>query len=216
MLGRYSKTNNRFSDPHAPRHRIKAFDVLNSANRRFYKGMKKQYPELLKYSNADIARCVKLFNVTIANEVHDNRNGVRLTDGLGIIVAGACRVAQDIIDKKVPNTNIDHKKSEELGVPVTHHNMHSDVYIAKIKYSNEMDKHMFQNHDMWMFDACRNLSRSVSAEFKAGNHGRYIMFNTYEHIAHLFKKPKIERDRNNDKKQAYKQQKLEEYDEFAF
>jgi len=214
MAGRYSKKNKRFSDPHAPRFRAEAVDLLATTKPKFFSAMKKQHPELKKYSNSDIAKCIKLFNIRIGNEVVSNRNGVRLSEGLGIIVAGACRLPQDVIDKKVANTNIDHNMSEKLGVLVTHQNLHSDMYIAKVKYSNEIDRHMFDNYDLWMFDGCRNLTRAVAAEFKQGNHNNYIMFNTYEHIAHLFRKPKIERESGNT--QVLKKQRLEEHDEFAF
>lgn len=214
MVGRYSKINDRFSDPHAPRFRPKTVDVLAPHNRKFFSDMKKQYPNLKKYKNSDIAKCIKTFNIRIANEVVGNRNGVRLSEGLGIIVAGACRIPKDAIKGNIPNVNFDHKASAELGVPVPYQNLHSDMYIAKIKYSNEIDKHMFPNHDLWMFDACRNLTRALSAEFKAGNHNNYIIFNTFQHIAHLFRKPKINRQTGNVHK--LQQERLDNYDEFAF
>lgn len=214
MMGRYSIINGRFSDPHAPRFRRPGTDILTTNNREFYSSMKEKHPELSKYSNTDIAKCIKLFNTRIANEVVTNRNGVRLFEGLGIIVAGTCKLPNDVIDKKVVNTNFDHHASEKLGVPVTYQNLHSDTYIAKVKYSNEVDKHMFENYDLWMFDACRNLTRAVSAEFKQGNHSNYITFNTYEHIAHLFRKQKIDKDRGG--LENFRKKKLDEYDEFAF
>ena len=194
------------ADPKAPRFRPENFDILNRDNRKFYADMKKQYPQLTKYRNSDIANCIKLFNVRIASEVVRNRNGVKLPDGLGIVVVGACKVSE--VYK--PDYNV----SDKLGVSVPYQNAHSDSYIAQIKYTNELDQHMFDNHDLWMFDPCRNLMRAVSAEFKAGNHTRYIVFDTYEHIAHLFRKTKIHKDDGSaDRK---KTKRLEEYDEFAF
>lgn len=209
MGGRYSIANNRFSDPCAPRFRVKAFDVLATANRSFYADMKKEHPKLEKYNNVDIAKCIKLFNIRIANEVVNNRNGVRLSEGLGIIVAGLVKMRESRPD------DIDHITSEKLGKPVYYQNLHSDNLIIKIKYSNEIDKHMFENHDLWMFEACRNLSRAVSAEVKNGNYNNYIIFNTYQHIAHLFRKQRIEREKVKGSSK-FKQQKLEDHDEFAF
>lgn len=195
------------ADPKAPRFRPEAFDILNRDNRTFYAEMKKQHPALKKYSNTDIAKCIKLFNMRIAGEVINNRNGVRLPDGMGLVVLGAY---------KIPEVTgpPDPVASAALGVTVPHSALHSDSYIAKIKYTNDVDRHMFDNHDLWMFDACRALTRAASAEFKAGNHTRYIVFSTYEHIAHLFRKQKIAKD--DGRAEGRKQKRLDEYDEFAF
>lgn len=199
----------RITDPHAPRFTAKKFDILNAENKEFYASMKEQYPELRKYDNTEIARIVEFFNNIVAQEVVDNRNGVRLSDGLGIVVAGACRVSKETAEQ-----NLDQYKSQQLGVPVAHNNLHSDCYVAKVKYSNDLDRHMFENHDLWMFDASRPLARAVSAQFKNGNHKNYIVFTTRQHISHLFRKQKIGKE--NPYSVSKKKQCLENHDEFAF
>lgn len=199
----------RIADPHSPRFLKKRFDILNSTNRAFYSGMKKQCPDLVKYHNSDIAKCIEIFNKRIAQEVTSNRNGVRLSDGLGIIVAGACKVSRE-----TSRNNIDHAASALLNTPVMHQNLHSNGYVFKIKYSNDLDKHMFDNHNMWCFEPDRPFSRKMSAIFKTENGWKnYIVFTTRQHIAHLFRKQKIPKESvisfENKKK------RLEEYDEFA-
>jgi len=196
------------TDPHIPKFRWKRFDILNNSNKDFYAAMKQQYPELDKYSNKDISKIIEHYNKRLAQEVINNRNGLKLPDGLGIVVAGACRIS-----RKSAAENIDFKTSDELGQTVIHQNLHSDEYIAKIKYSNELDRHMFDNHHLWFFDACRPLTRTVAAEFKNGNHKNYIVFTTRQHISHLFRKQKIEKV--STWSQRKKEKRLEEHDEFA-
>lgn len=174
------------ADLNAPRYRPARFDILVLSNKSFYTSMKKQYPGLAKYSNGEIAKCIEFFNNAAAKEIINNRNGIRLSDGLGIIIAGSCKVSQDTANKLV-----DYSKSKELGVKVLHNNLHSDNLVAKVKYSNEVDGHMFTNHNMWTFDPSRNLARAVSEQFKNGNANNYIHFTTRKHISHLFRKVKI-------------------------
>lgn len=214
-MARFNKYLNVEVDLRAPRFRPDRFDILNGnayqteENRHFFTSMKKQFPELEKYSDGDIAKCIEYLNHKTAQEVVNNRNGVRLSDGLGIIVAGACKIKTE-----TAANNLDHIASAEHGTAIPHTNLHSDVYIAKVKYSNDLDKHMFDNHHMWAFDAERKLARTVSAEFKNGNHKNYIVFTTYQHIAHLFRKQKIGKD--NVKTENKRKQQLDQYDEFAF
>ncbi len=196
----------RKSDPKAPRFREEVYDIASYSNKPFFAAIKKQYPALKKYTSSDIFNCIKLFNTRISAEVINNRNGVRLPEGLGIIVAGACNV-HEVYKPDV-------KASAEAGVTIPHQNLHSDSYIAQVKYSNDLDKHMFDNHELWGFDACRNLARGVSAEFKKGNHKNYIVFTTRQHIAHLFRKQKIEKE--SVKSAAGKKDRLDNHDEFAF
>lgn len=199
----------RVADPYAPRFTPKKFDILNSENEGFYSSMKEQHLELVKYDNREIANFVEYFNNVIAQELVDNRNGVRLSDGLGIVVAGACKLSQE-----TAANNRDHNASEKLGMPVIHNNLHSDTYVAKVKYSNHLDRHMFTNNDMWMFDASRPLARAVAAQFKNGNHKNYIVFTSFQHVTTLFRKQKIPKE--NPRTAKAKQQHLDNYDEFAF
>lgn len=199
----------RVADPRAPRFLRKKFDILNATNKEFYTALKEQHPELSKYPDNEIARFIEFFNNVIAQEVVDNRNGVHLPNGLGIIVAGACKISLE-----TSKTNTDYKTSAEVGQHVAHSNLHSDTYIAKVKYSNALDRHMFENNDLWMFDPCRALARAVSAQFKNGNHRNYITFTTRQHIAHLFRKQKIAKE--NPRAVYAKKQQLDNYDEFAF
>jgi len=196
-------------DPQGPRFRKVNFDILRDKNVTFYKDIKEQYPELKQYTNNDIANCIIYFNKRIAQEVLDNKNGVRLSGGLGVLVAGACK----ILHSTVAN-NIDFNALRK-GKVVPFQNNGTDQYIAKIKYSSEVDKHMFTNSNMWCFDACRNFSRALAAIFKEeGGYKKYIVFTTKQHITHLFRKQRPKTINSGVEKN--KKENLEKYDEFAF
>src|SRR4029078_6608587 len=107
----------------APRFGKKKFDILNSLNKDFYKALKSRYPEFNKYSNYQISKFIETFNKRIAQEVIDNRNGVRLPEGLGFVIAGICKIS-----KKTAENNIDYGTSNKLGVAVRHINTHSEQY----------------------------------------------------------------------------------------
>lgn len=209
MGSNYNHSNRKMADPKAPRFHREEVDIANRENKKFYRDLKKQHPELSKYRNSDIGKCIKLCNIAISNEVVFNRNGVRLLDGLGIVVAGACKVSD-----KLAENNINVEVRTQTGVEVPHNNLHSDGYVAKVKYSNDVDKHMFQNHEFWSFDPCRKLARAVSEEFKKGNHLNYIVFSTYSHISHIFRREKIKKD--DGRAEERKTDRLNQYDEFAF
>jgi hypothetical protein len=204
------KREYKIADPHTPKFRKKRYDILNNSNMEFYTGMKKKYPQLEYYLDSDIAKCIEAFNKRIAKEIIDNRSGVRLSEGLGIIVAGACKLSSETADN-----NIDQKKSKDLGVPIKHINYHSDKYVMKLKYTNELDRHMFDNHHLWCFDGSRPLSRSLAAEIKKeGGYKKYIVFTTKHHISHLFRKQKV--FKQTVKSFESKEKRLLEHDEFGF
>lgn len=169
-------------DLNAPRARKKYFDVAASANRGFYKTLKQKYPNLKKYSNAEIQDFIISFNKRIAQEVIDSKDGVRLFEGLGIIIAGACKISPH---KEKQNFN--HGLSKQLGKTVVHSNDETDKHIAKIKYTFFRDAHMFTNYKLWCFSPDRSLSRAVSEEFKKpGGYLKYILFSKNKYISHLF------------------------------
>jgi hypothetical protein len=195
-------------DPHAPRFMKEEFDILKQANVDFYKAMKEQYPELKKYKDSEIANCIEFFNRRIVKEVIDNRNGVRLTDGLGVLVAGACKIPRETVAN---NINFNALRNGER---LSFQNNGTDQYVAKIKYSSEIDKHMFENYSMWCFDASRPFSRTLAAIFKEeGAYKKYIVFTSRQRIAHLFRK---QRPKTIDAvAEKRKKTRLEEHDEFA-
>jgi hypothetical protein len=194
-------------DPHAPRFVKVEFDILNKTNKEFYAAMKKQYPELEQYTDTEITNCITFFNKRIGTEVLSNRNGVRLSDGLGVIVAGATKLSSQAIAN-----NIDYNALRK-GMIVLHQNHESEQHIGKIKYSSEIDKHMFENYNMWCFDAARPLTRALAAEFKKeGAYKNYIIFSLKQNIAHLFRKQKIQKV--NAIAQENRSRKLQEHNEF--
>lgn len=177
------------ADPLAPRFTKERYDPIAENNTAFFNRMKKAHPELKKYSNREIVRYIKAINKRISKEIIDNRNGVRLPEGLGVIVAGCVK-----LNSVTTSKNIDYGTSKKVGKLVPYQNHNSNQYVAKIKYTNEMDRHMFENHEMWCFDAARPLCTALSDEFKKeGGYKKYILFTTKQHIAHLFRKTKIQK-----------------------
>ena len=199
------------ADVKAPRLSKKVFNILGSNNHVFYNELKEQYPELSIYSNSEIRKFIKLYNKRIAQEVINNRNGVRLTDGLGVIVAGTCAISKETSAK-----NINWGQFQKNDVTASHQNLDTDSYIVKIKYSNEMDKHMFDNRHMWCFDGNREFARSLAAEYKKPDGWKkYILFTSRQHISHLFRKNKS-KIKSIKKKEINAQKNLSNHDEFAF
>ena len=109
------------ADLHAPRFFKKRYDLLDRDNIPIFKKMKSVYPELKEYTTAEIIKCVRAVNAAIAIEVLDNRNGVRLSDGLGIIVAGACKISTETASK-----NIDYKE---------YHTYSKKSYCIELQYN---------------------------------------------------------------------------------
>lgn len=203
-----TRRNYIIADPKAPRFTKEIFNILNPGNKDFFNDLKNKYPELKIYSNKQITKFIIAYNKRVSEEVINNRNGVKLLDGLGVIVAGACSISKD-----TTLNNINWKELQDTGTQVSHQNINTDNYIVKIKYSNELDKHMFENRQMWCFDADRNFSRNLAAEFKKPDGWKkYIVFTTKQHISHLFRKTKI---KNTEKKEVRVKEILENYDEFA-
>jgi hypothetical protein len=197
------------SDPRAPRFVPEKFDILNLENKDFYQNMKKVHPNLAKYNNVDIGKCINILNKQVANEIIINRDGIKLPEGLGIVIAMACKLSD-----KYKKKNIDTNILSKTGDVNIQNNLHSDNFVAKIKYTTEIDKHMFENHDLWCWESCRPLMRSISDEFKKGNHINYAVSTTYTHMAQLFRKTKIKKE--DGKKIEYKKKQIDNYDEFAF
>src|ERR1700742_414018 len=100
----YNKDKYRVFDPKAPRIVRKRYNILSEKS--FYKKLKLQYPELEKYKNTQIRQYISNFNKRISDEVIENRTGVKLMSGLGIIVIGGCKLSPETAKK-----NVDHKAS---------------------------------------------------------------------------------------------------------
>ncbi len=77
----------------APRHRDIPTDFLSHSAKDptgFFARMKEQHPELSKYTNRDLAKCIELYNRSLTDEVVSNGwQGLRLPEDLGFVIVGA-------------------------------------------------------------------------------------------------------------------------------
>lgn len=173
----------------APRNRDMPVDFLNYPARDltgFFSRMKAQHPQLSSYSNRDLAKCIELYNESLAHEVvNSGWEGVRLPEDLGFVIVSASKVPIETATK-----NIDFNTSRQLGVCVPYQNFHSSGFVAKINYFNNIPWHRFKNHHQWKFKPCRKLQRAVSEAFKIGRQNYFKHFSKTFPISALFRKPK--------------------------
>ncbi len=202
-------------DLNAPRNRSKLKDFLAYPKDDFYgffSRLKEQNPQLTKYSNKEIAGCIKEYNKQMAHEVATSRYGVKLPEGLGAVVTGLCTPTEFTI-----RHNIDYATSMRLGVAVPYRNHHTNDYVAKIYYINDIPRCRFTNHRIWAFKPVRALSRAVSAIMKGeAASGKYIVFKKSLPVSSLFdKRWNIKSIRRKAKQQEAIDKWLANYDEFS-
>lgn len=174
----------RVPDGKAPKFLKKRFDILR--DKHFFSSVKETYPELGQYTDSALAKFIESTNKRLGKEIIENRNGVRLPEAFGIIVAGACKISSETAKR-----NIDYGASNKEGRVILHSNQTSDDYISKVKYSNASEYQPFRNNYMWCFDACRPITRALAKVFKQeGGYKKYIVFTTRQHIGHLIRPTK--------------------------
>ena len=198
-------------DLHAPRNRNIPPDYLaypKEDRHGYFTRLKQQYPHMAKYSNSQIAGWIEDYNKQMAHEIVTNPKGLILPEGLGFIV-----VTARVIPKGIANNNIDFAASNKAGVVVTHNNYHSAQYVADIKYTNNIRRYKFTNHQYWTFKPIRALKRAVSSEFKRGQIFKYLLYTKWHRISDIFHKHKAPRP---DWRAIKRENFLKTYDEFAF
>lgn len=183
-------------DLNAPRFRKKRISLFTRA---FFTQIREEHPQLKSISDKDIRIIVEAFNTELWESVLQNRYGVELPEQLGVIFIGACE----------PKTgaNPDYRTSIALSKGVSHHNLGSEAFVAKIFYSTFATKYRFRNHELWGFEGCRKFTRGCSAEFRQ-NYTRFIQVDKNIKISSLFRtKPMID-------KTEQIPMSLEDYNEF--
>jgi hypothetical protein len=188
-------------DLQAPRLRNKSHGLLNFATLSKFKKEHKEYKDL---DMATFKKIVSAFNEKLWQTVINERDGVTLPEQLGYLFIGSC-------ESSVSKTNIDFKKSLELGMNVTLKNLESDSKLAKIFYTNYGTKYKFQNRDLWKFVATRQFKRTVAKEYPS-RWKQYIEVAQSDRVSSLFneKPPKA------DDFVKMESELLELYDEFNF
>ena len=209
-------------DLHVPRNRPKPVDILAYPQKDpygFFAKLKKRHPNLEIYTNREIAILIEECNKLMADEVATSWDGVMLPEGLGFVITGLSKLPE-----RIACNNIDYATSNELGIKVPYQNHHSNGYVAKVMYTNNIPGHRFINHGLWTFKPCRNLQRAVSAEMKNGRSNWHKIFTKYFTVTSLFRKQKVPKPswRTIKKEREYKKMledranMLAGHDEFKF
>jgi hypothetical protein len=186
-------------DLHAPRLRNKAHGLLNSDTLKEFKKEHKEYKDL---DMATFKKIVVTFNEKLWWTVINDRDGVTLPEQLGFLFIGSC-------ETPLVKTNIDFKKSLELGMNITLRNLESDSKLAKIFYTNYGTKYKFLNRDLWKFVAIRQFKRTVAQEYPK-RWKQYVEIAQSQKVSSLFKETKP------DNFVKMESELLEIYDEFNF
>ena len=186
-------------DRNAPRFRGRRLSVLTADT---LKALKKKYPEYKDMSFLQFKDIIMTFNGNIAQGVINNRSGVELPEGLGVVFMGSCPPPK--------NKKVDFKKSIENGIEIKYQNWDSDNRLLKIFYTNHNTKYPFQNKQVWAFKAVRQFRQDASKAFQK-NWQKYIVISPEKKISTL-----LDRHRKTQyaKKQNLKPIVPEGYNEF--
>ncbi len=184
------------SDPKAPKIKLPKFDVYKqrvTANHdyakmkkerehTFFTKMRKQYPNLRKYTNRQIKNYIKRFNrEAIGGEVCNNRYGVQLPANLPCIFMGSIAIT------KKGRQNVNYKASAEAG------------YIIKDLYTktNGLKFYVFctfhanrikiENCNFWGFVAENAIVQMCKSAFEQ-NYNYYIRVTYKSHISSHLRK----------------------------
>lgn len=180
----------------APRFRPKR---LNLTNKDVHKEFLQEYKKYNNLSVDQFKEIISAFNAKIWNKAIDYRDGVELPEQMGYIFIGSCPRQK---------SNIDFKKSAELGVKIQHQNYESDSYTAKIFYTNFETKYKFKHHDLWGFQGLRNFRRKVG-EIYPVEWKKYVVVDNMVKASRLFRSLKFKHTKMEEASLL-----LEEYDEF--
>jgi hypothetical protein len=203
-------------DLHAPRNRDTPKDVLSYPAKDphgFFCRLKEQHPQLQKYSNKQIADWIAEYNKQLATDVATNRDGVKLPEGLGAVVTGLSKPPE-----RTTSYNTDYNTSITRCAAVTHRNGHTNGYLAKIYYINNIPRCRFTNHKLWSFKPVRAFSRAVATIMKSdAGYKNYIVFTKTFSVSSLFDKNSMKKTTNRRvREQETRNRWVAEYDEFRF
>lgn len=180
----------------------------------FFAAAKEQYPSLAELTNKQIAGVIKAILKHYADEVVNNRHGVKLPGGLGAVVTGLSELTNE-----TSQNNIDYNTSKQLGFVVRHLNSQTNGLLAKIYYTANTYGCKLKSYRV-TFKPCRNIKRKVSAIMKSeSSYRRYIITHPKWSITNIFRKPKTPkqtwRQKKADREELERQWYLKnEYDEF--
>jgi len=143
--------------PKAPTYKTDKARILS---RNFFIRFFRKHRELwhLKktYTDAELKKFILYFNEELGNVAIDNRDGVKLPEGLGHIYMGTIK----------PDVAVNNKLSNELGRNISFTNNHSDGRVLKIMHTSRGRSYNFENKEMWKFLKAKSLRERASKAFE--------------------------------------------------
>lgn len=156
----------------APRYRPESTQIFTT---QFFKKFFKQHPEFKeldkKHSIQEKKAWIQFFNEGLGDIAIENRDGVKLPEGLGFIYLGTIK----------PKIKVNAKLSNELGYNINHTNNHSDGKLLKITYSARPKNYNFENKDLWKFLKAHSFKEKASKAFK-DNWNKYRALESFREI----------------------------------
>ena|SRR5688572_22157998 len=165
-------------DLNAPRFRQKCATILTND---LLQDFKNKFPQYSDLNLKQFKEIIMTFNGQLVEGVKDNRDGVELPEGLGFVFMATCPRASTKNGKK----NIDFKRSNELGMPVTYQNWESNNKLLKIFYTNFKTKFRLGNREIWAFRLAKH-HRSYLAKAYRSNWNWYRVVENTKRISALF------------------------------
>lgn len=162
-------------DPTGPRIRFKYHTPEND---KFWRDFKKKYPEYKEYTIRQLRDTIKRVHDHFGREIINNRDGIELPLRLGMIFIGTCQRSK----KHISN----HKLSQQYLKNIAHRNLHSDSYLAKIFYTNFLDRFTFKFHELWGFKPARWIKTHVGETYPE-KWPMYIRVDPYKKITAIFR-----------------------------
>lgn len=144
-------------DLNAPRFRELYKEVFDKAYiARFKTKHKKQYTDILNYSNADFKNIIKVFNKSLYELVIETPQGVEMPQNLGYIYIGSV---------KMPMKAINYVESFKQHKIVNHTNLRTDNLMADVVFERDDFKYNFKNSELWEFNTARDFRRTVAKTY---------------------------------------------------
>jgi hypothetical protein len=170
--------NKEYKEPNVkgPRFRQSSVNIIDDT---FVKEFIQKYPKYKDLTKSEISSIIRKYNETVWKEIIENRDGVQLPEGVGIMFIATC--------KNPLRQNIDFVKSKKYGVTVSNKNWETDGKLAKIFYTNYNTSFRFQNRECWGFIACREFKRTVAKTYPE-NWNLYVQIEPTRKIRDKYKK----------------------------
>lgn len=163
-------------DLKAPRYRGSRLVLITP---KLHKRFVNKFPEHKDTSGELFRSIIETFHTNLYNGAVDNRDGVELPEQLGYIFIGTC--------PRKKKQNIDFAKSIKYGKQLSHLNLESDRYLAKIFYTNFASKYKFKDRQIWKFNGYRDFTRLVGKTYPE-RWKMYVQVENHQMISKMFMK----------------------------